>query len=337
MVDVAASFEPRLSPTGAFLPPAVSVPFTTLMWVSSSTSTPTADQNGSDDDPFATIQQAVDALPATGGTICIVQGDYTAEDVAIVGASKLINFIGYGALSVPWAALTAEQSVALDNCSTTSIDAGDALEMHECFCSGPVTALGFINLNGGLLFGACSVGALTAGTGLKANGYVFTNTIEANNINLQNCELQGNVTINDAAGQLRLCEINSPITIEFVGSAGVLQVDAYTHQRFLTAGASIVNGTLSVISALQRATISVVVPAVAAAELGYADVSTVGTALEGLATDDPVTGNPTEDLAAAGATNGGFINCRVSAADTIRCAFVGALAGGASDFVFVRL
>jgi hypothetical protein len=75
------------------------------------------------------------------------------------------------------------------------------------------------------------------------------------------------------------------------------------------------------------------VPAVAADAVGYVNVSTVGTDLEGITTGQLIVANPTTDLVAAGA-GGGFINARVSAANTIRCAFNGALAGGAADFVF---
>lgn len=84
------------------------------------------------------------------------------------------------------------------------------------------------------------------------------------------------------------------------------------------------------------ATVSVVVPAVAAGQVGYVDTNVSATALGGITTADVVCGNPTADLVAAGA-GGGYINSRVSATNTIRSAFVGPLAGGASNFVFTKV
>lgn len=78
-------------------------------------------------------------------------------------------------------------------------------------------------------------------------------------------------------------------------------------------------------------TISVVVPAVAADAVGYADVT-----MPGVAVGEMVVASPTADLVAAGA-GGGYINCRVSAPNTVRLAFNGALAGGAVNFLFKRI
>lgn len=79
-------------------------------------------------------------------------------------------------------------------------------------------------------------------------------------------------------------------------------------------------------------TLVVAVPALAAGALGYVDVSLVGTPLEGMPATAVVTAQPQVDLAAAGAGNGGFLNCRVSATNTLRFAFIGTLAGGNANF-----
>ena len=82
--------------------------------------------------------------------------------------------------------------------------------------------------------------------------------------------------------------------------------------------------------------ISVPVPVLAAAALGYVDVSTVGTALEGITAGSPVGYNPTADVQAAGAGNGGPREVRCSAPNTIRIAFVGTTTAHAVDFTFWR-
>lgn len=86
-----------------------------------------------------------------------------------------------------------------------------------------------------------------------------------------------------------------------------------------------------------QALISVPVPALAAAVLGYVNVSLVGTALAGAPAGSQIVASPQADLAAAGAAAGYYIGCRVSAADTARLAFVGTLAGGNVNFLFTRL
>jgi len=83
-------------------------------------------------------------------------------------------------------------------------------------------------------------------------------------------------------------------------------------------------------------TLSCVVPAVAAGAVGYLDRTTVATALAGIVVGELIEAAPQVDLVAAGA-GGGYINCRVSAANTIRMAFIGPLAGGAANFIFKRI
>lgn len=83
------------------------------------------------------------------------------------------------------------------------------------------------------------------------------------------------------------------------------------------------------------ATVSVVVPAVAAGSVGYVDVSMAGTRLSDLTVGEPVVANPTADLVAAG-VGGAYVAARVSALGTVRMAFLGPLAGGAVNFNFDR-
>jgi len=78
------------------------------------------------------------------------------------------------------------------------------------------------------------------------------------------------------------------------------------------------------------------VPAVADGQVGYLDRTTVSTALAGIVVGELILAAPQADLVAAGA-GGGYINCRVSATNTIRMAFIGPLAGGAANFIFKRL
>lgn len=121
---------------------------------------------------------------------------------------------------------------------------------------------------------------------------------------------------------------NCPEPAATMAITGAVQIDALTNAwQKVTA-----TTTLTVVDRPGRATISVVVPAVADGQVGYVDTALTGE-LAALTTGDPIIGNPTADLVAAGA-GGGYVNCRVSAPGTVRCAFIGALAGGAVNFTF---
>jgi len=78
--------------------------------------------------------------------------------------------------------------------------------------------------------------------------------------------------------------------------------------------------------------IVVPVPALIAQTLGYVDVSLVGTPLEGTPQNAMVVAEPQVDLAAAALLAGFYINCRMSAANTLRFSFWGALLGGNATF-----
>lgn len=97
-----------------------------------------------------------------------------------------------------------------------------------------------------------------------------------------------------------------------------------------------VSGQPQTLGGASSITKNIVVPAVAADAVGYLDVDLSATGLAGTTVGAVMVCAPTADLVAAGA-GGGYINCRVSALNTVRLAFNGALAGGAVDFLFTRV
>jgi hypothetical protein len=84
-------------------------------------------------------------------------------------------------------------------------------------------------------------------------------------------------------------------------------------------------------------TVSAVVPAVAALTLAYLDVPLATTGFAGLTTNQAVAVNPRSDLAPAGLNGGSLVSARISATDTLRLGFLGALAGGAANFTLTKL
>jgi hypothetical protein len=109
---------------------------------------------------------------------------------------------------------------------------------------------------------------------------------------------------------------------------GDLELDEYSNAGQLFTA----SGTVRIIGRPAQEQVQLVVPAILAGQVGYADATFVGE-LAAITADSPLTCNPTRDIVAAGA-GGGLINCRVSATGTARCAFVGPLAGGAEYIVF---
>lgn len=83
--------------------------------------------------------------------------------------------------------------------------------------------------------------------------------------------------------------------------------------------------------------IVVPVPAIIAQTLAYVDVSLVGTPLEGTPANAIVSAAPQVDLAAAALLAGFYIGCRMSATNTLRFAFWGALLGGNATFSVATL
>ena len=175
---------------------------------------------------------------------------------------------------------------------------------------------------------------------VTAVGYTLDNFTCFRLQQVESCQISGTLTVVDT-------ELHQPIrNCSFVagavlsGPAGAsFQLDNVSYASFLAAGGTVAGGaTLEVLASQPHATISIVVPALAAGELGYATGSLVGTILEGIQPNTPICVTATQDLTAAGATRGGVYGSpRISAANTVKVAFNGALAGGASNFIVTQL
>ncbi len=210
------------------------------------------------------------------------------------------------------------------DCSFADAAAVDSIEALGCVFSAPLTA-GPATLTG------CNVADANFSDGVNATGCLFTAPIVAFAMSAGNCVFQSSLQTTSSC-TLTSCEVRAGID-----ATGVpLQIDAASFS-FARRVAAVTFGTLVFSDPPLAATVSVIVPAVAADAVGYVNTTLVGTALEDLfAVGDPVSVNPQTDLVAAGA-GGGFINARISAANTLRCAFNGALAGGAANFTVAKV
>jgi hypothetical protein len=300
------------------------------LYVDSGTSVAVALQSGNIEQPFGTLHQAAAALltmvASNAFALGIVSGDYSTEPALTIdpAVGTRVSLApepgGSDVLALPYV--------------LPAITYANPLFIQGALCVG--------SISGGEIFLvdtqiADNGSTVTSGTNITLRNviiYVVSGGVPGSVFTADSALFNAPIHFGGTAANMSNCRFSGLTVFTFTGAAGVLTLDGSTYASFLATGSSVVNGTVVVLNSLLRARISVVVPAILAPGVDYVDVSTVGTALAGIAANAPVTANPTADLAAAGAGNGGFINARVSAANTIRCAFLGTLAGGAVDFVF---
>lgn len=281
-------------------------------------------QDGSDEHPFTTLQDAFDAVfPGTliGAelTFLICPCFFGANAGNLVIPPDLdalfMSIVGLAASNRP--ILTAVESAGIGAAPTVDVITGGA--------SGNNISLGFQGV---------SVNAIDLEEEDVSGGRLsfFGSQIGTIDCNVYEVLSVGSSMLETQAASI---EAYSSSGQDCTWTANEIRIDPSTLFQCTQNSVAFSPG-LPTIMGYPNATISVAVPALAAAALGYVDVSTVGTDLEGIVAGDPITACPLADLAVAGAGNGGFLNARVSAADTIRCAFLGTLAGGATNFLFSR-
>lgn len=317
------------------------VPLTRTAYVDKDTTIPAAQQDGTIAFPFAKIQDACDTLGGAGGVVLIAPGQYTEPGVNI--SAGVIALVGLGPKSFTAPTVTITNSVSspadlaafnisftnalissnrifADNCAVTNFSAGSGVsivqncQITNTTCTGTLQSFTSNHSSNTTLATVDSqqsiwqAGPFSCTGNLTARGSTFT----------------GGATVGGAA-TVRGCSISSFLTV--TGSLSTDFASVAPIQASLTAGSIAFAGVVS-----PKITISVTVPAVAAGQVGYVDVALGATKLAGFVPAGALlVANPTADLVAAGA-GGGFINVRTNGASTARFAFLGPLAGGASNF-----
>lgn len=314
-----------------------SAPFSKVFYVDKNTSVAPADQDGSDEAPFSTVLAGLDAMQAAqpdvdGTALVVMPGDYSGESSGGALLAHHISIVGavQGSSSVTMPALQwnvgAVVTLANLDCSRNLMDLGGGASVFANFCQFDQIA------NGGSLFMLEST----------LNNSFFGDQLVARHASLggDTIAINGNLPIELEDTELRSLISGASMAISWGAPGGLLVMDSRTAFSFhaLAPAADLGSNGQPLVKADQGgAILTVAIPALAAGELGYANVVTTGTELEGIDTNDVVVGNPRGDLHAAGAGGGFFAGCRVSTADTIRCAFVGALTGGNTSMQFGRI
>lgn len=167
----------------------------------------------------------------------------------------------------------------------------------------------------------------TGNAGLSFCTIEGTVSVSAGDLSLTSSHLKViDITV---SGDAQMHNVRRDGVVAGVTVGGTLTIDSISYWQLagfaLTAGQVAQSGFGSV-------SIPIIVPAVAAGEVGYAEGTLVGSTAEGVYfVNTPITVNPSGDLEAAG-PGGGLINARMSANDTVRCTFIGPLTGGSHMF-----
>lgn len=378
------AFPATLTPASSL---ATATPLSSVLYVDGA-STATGVPNGSQLNPFHTVQAAVDASIDQGTIyVCWTPAGYAEavncgvkqlqivgiwspnqSNVGSVAVQSLIssvnlvlqNLVVSGAISAvgsdlnlidveadgPVSCFNLKATARLNTTSDGSVSASGEVNLVNYSWSGPITCQAF---NASSVnppdHNACALTAAVTATGgpLSVQNMQLTANLTGDFCTLNGCLITANLTVTAAGNSgtpilklLNTTKSDPTLVVNYTATqeGNTADIDFLSHQ-YNGPDNLTTFGVVRILGALAKETISVVVPAVAAGNVGYADVTAVAD-LRGITTADVVDGNATADLVAAGA-GGGYINCRVSANNTIRCAFVGPLAGGASNFQFVRL
>lgn len=216
-----------LPPVPPVPPPA---PLAATMWVDPDTAVLPADQNGSIELPFATVQQAHDALPANGGTIVVC---FSAEEVSAgdLIATKSIGLQGLGQGS-ELGNITTDSGLTLVNVVASDISApgGAVVTLKGARCTDINIGFGSLNLTDAIVAGNITAGQIIASNSQATGG---THTIESLV-----------VSANSRWGALSMVSGN-------IESSNDLWIDTVSAESGLVAKGSRFQGTVTVDSSLQ--------------------------------------------------------------------------------------
>lgn len=305
-------------------------PLSTEIFVDVGTAEPVATQDGSIAQPFSTIGAAA-AVASNFDTLTLIAGDYSAEVPPVFVLDLQLTS------PVPqWAAGAAvDQTWLVANGFLVNLPNLTGLALALVNVTVDQVTANRVSLAGCIIgTSITSAGIVTASNTRLPSSVVAT----ADDVTADSCQIgfggAAGITTGGTVVRLSNCRTQLALTVTFSGAAGQLQVDASTNHYLQTNGITIVNGALVVTSRQARETLAVVVPAVAAGAVGYVSTAFIAE-LASIPQFAPLVGNPQADLVAAGA-GGGFVNCWADAAGSVRCSFLGPLAGGAVAFTFAR-
>lgn len=288
-----------------------------------------ANQTGNIEAPFATLAQAL-AVASGDAQIWSVPGDYSAEGALVISTSigclsPISNLAWQGIYSnAIWSVASGVTALGYKlqligstggvNCT----DVSSRAILDTCWLS-QLIGLGFGDLTNCRVDNVCDIGRLLARNSVLG------------------CAI--NVTGTDV--QFLGCDFGDSVVLTFLNAPGVASFDGPSLSAFFERGCSIVNGVIARYEATPpHASVPIVVPAVLAGSLDYVSTSLVGTPLAGYITaaNQSIIVTPESDIGSGpGVGIGGLLYAYADGADSVRCAFIGGLAGGAANFTITVL
>jgi hypothetical protein len=336
------------------------VNLTNIFWVDQATTVALADQTGNIEAPFATLTQALALCTDAAGyyEIMVLFGDYHLEtlpvspigahQIAIRNASRIFGFFDGSPLMPAWVTGTTNllceglrwntpmggQNLKLIECELDAVTAANQVEASDCDFAAPLSAAS-VSIKRSNLSGAVNV---FGGGDFEDCEIQFTHTFSGaptHEVNYQTCKFftSHDVTAGTDAMMVTVRDCQFHGTTNFIAASGTLDIDSSSYQQWSQTG-TVTGMLIELASRALTARVNVNVPAIVAAGVDYIDVSLVGTLLAGIPQGTAIVGNPTADLAAAGAGGGAFVNCWVNSPSQVRCTFVGILTGGVVPFDF---
>jgi len=285
------------------------------------TSLATSDQTGNVEAPFALLASAL-AVPGVV-QILAVSGDYGSS-----GDLTFTRNVSIGALTQD--PDRTEPGLFITNDWT--VNPNVVLRASKLLHFGALTVNGYALIENSTLSNVQGSGILQA-----TNCNIYGGSIAT--LDARQSNIPAAITLGHGASYFYDCTFDDGCVITF-SSPGFAWMTPQSQRLFFAAGGKLVNGSLITIGAPIRASVSVNVPAVLAGSLNYISTTLVGTPLEGYVTaaNQPIVVTPESDTGgAAGVGVGGLLNAYADAADSIRCAFIGGLAGGAANFTVTVL
>lgn len=314
----------------------------TVRFVDVDTTCPLAEQNGNEQTPFASLQAAITAaasLPAPATILC-VPSPTSYGDIVLPPASN----IRIMQLGLPEPGRVTQGFAGADAMTLGNVTSGGGGALLGIYGANVAKITGQDNSET-ISLGQCTVAAQVPGVVSNPTFLIsdsrWTGNLNHSALTAANTDFSVGVIAADTNGaSVSFSEGCTFTMISMTQPAGALyqipcDLASFTAMQLnLIAGGPLTNYTLSAGLTRRSFRLSVIVPAVLAGQVDYVNKADVQLAC--MQEEQPILVNPTADLVAAGA-GGGFINARmVNDGGIIKCrlAFLGPLAGGASNFMF---
>lgn len=313
--------------------------------------------DGNIENPFKTIQEAVDAAVADTGfaTIYLSPGDYLNAAINTTGfIGSIIGLTGlFGVTNV--GVITANSALYLENIESqkginwTSVVylhnveivgnlTGQNLHAFSDIAEGQLTVTGTITLTSNATLDNYLTHAMSC-AGLNARNCSLGALTSSADMLIEDCDVSDITIAANVTAELFDCTIEPAST--FTGgdaATSIFALDSTTYRFFLNTVTTLTTAHLDIVSAAARDTLAFVVAGISAGGTAYFTAAIPATSvLFGLNTDDPIAVNPTADLAAAGANAGFLASARVSALNTVRICLRGNIADATYNFVVTKL